>query len=136
VKGKFLTAFALVLAISIVSLPLLAHHGNAAYDDTRTVTLKGTVTEWDWSNPHCVLQLDVTDDSGQAVSWIVETENPTSMTNIGWTKAAMKPGDHVTVTALPAKNGKHIGRIVDVLLPSGQKLIGKARLGLNDSSNK
>jgi hypothetical protein len=136
VKGKFLTAFALVLAISIVSLPLLAHHGNAAYDDTRTVTLKGTVTEWDWSNPHCVLQLDVTDDSGQAVSWIVETENPTSMTNIGWTKTAMKPGDHVTVTALPAKNGKHIGRIVDVLLPSGQKLTGKARLGLNDSSNK
>jgi hypothetical protein len=136
VKGKFLTAFALVLAISIVSLPLLAHHGNAAYDDTRTVTLKGTVTEWDWSNPHCVLQLEVTDDSGQVVSWIVETENPTSMTNIGWTKAAMKPGDHVTVTALPAKNGKHIGRIVDVLLPSGQKLTGKARLGLNDSANK
>ncbi len=135
-KGKFLTAFALVLAISIVSLPLLAHHGNAAYDDTRTVTLKGTVTEWDWSNPHCVLQLEVTDDSGQVVSWIVETENPTSMTNIGWTKAAMKPGDHVTVTALPAKNGKHIGRIVDVLLPSGQKLTGKARLGLNDSANK
>ena len=135
-KGKFLTAFVLVLAISIVSLPLFAHHGNAAYDDTRTITLKGTVTEWDWSNPHCVLQLDVTDDSGQVVSWIVETENPTSMTNIGWTKAAMKPGDHVTVTALPAKNGKHIGRIVDVLLPSGQKLTGKARIGLNDSSNK
>lgn len=133
-KGKFLTVFILGLAISIVSLPLFAHHGNAAYDDTRTVTLKGTVTQWLWANPHCVLHLDVTDESGQVVSWIVETENPTSMFNIGWTKDAMKPGDHVTVTALAVKNGKPIGRIVDVLLPSGQKLVGKARLNTDESS--
>lgn len=131
-KGKFLTAFILVLAISTFSLPLLAHHGNAVYDDTKTITLKGTVTQWAWANPHCILHLDVTDDSGQVVSWIVETENPTSMFNIGWTKTSMKPGDQVTVTALPVKNGKPIGRIVDILLPNGQKLIGKARLNLND----
>lgn len=135
-KGKFLTAFVLVLAISILSLPLLAHHGNAAYEDTRSVTLKGTVTQWGWTNPHCILQLDVTDDSGQVVPWIVETENPTSMTNIGWTKTSFRPGDQVTVTALAAKNGKHIGRIVDVLLPSGQKLVGKAQLRSDDSSKK
>jgi hypothetical protein len=137
-KGKFLTALILVLAISIVSLPLLAHHGNAVYDDTKTITLKGTVTQWVWANPHCILHLDVTDDSGQLVPWIVETENPTSMFNIGWTKTSMKPGDQVTVTALQVKNGKPIGRIVDVLLPSGQKLVGKARLNLNseDSSAK
>ena len=92
-KGKFLTAFVLVLAISIGSLPLLAHHGNAVYDDTRTITLKGTVTQWLWANPHCILHLDVTDNSGQVVSWIVETENPTSMFNIGWTKTSFKPGD-------------------------------------------
>jgi hypothetical protein len=136
VKGKFLTAFVLVFAISIVSLPLLAHHGNAAYDDTRSVTLKGSVTQWGWANPHCILQLDVTDDGGQVVPWVVETENPTSMTNIGWTKTSFKPGDQVTVTALPAKNGKHIGRIVEVLLPSGQKLSGKAQPRSDDSSKK
>jgi len=135
-KGKLLTAFVLVLAISIVSLPLLAHHGNAAYDDTRSVTFKGTVTQWVWANPHCVLQLDVTDDSGQKVPWIVETENPTSMTNIGWAKESFKPGDQVTVTALPVKNGKHIGRIVDVVLPGGQKLTGKAQPRSDDSSKK
>jgi hypothetical protein len=133
-KGKFLTAFIPVLAISIVSLPLFAHHGNAVYDDTKTITLKGTVTQWMWSNPHCILHLDVTDESGQVVSWIVETENPTSMFNIGWTKTSFKPGDQVTVTALAVKNGKPIGRIVDAVLPSGQKLVGKARLGLNDSN--
>ena len=135
-KGKFSAAFVLVTAILIVSLPLLAHHGNAAYDDTRTITLKGTVTQWAWANPHCVLHIDVADSSGQVVSWIVETENPTSMFNIGWTKDSMKPGDKVTVTAMPVKNGQPIGRIVDVLLPSGQKLTGKARLGLNDSASK
>jgi hypothetical protein len=132
-KGKFLKPFLLTLAISIVSIPLAAHHGNAVYDDTKTITLKGTVAQWVWANPHCILHLDVTDDSGQVVSWIVETENPTSMFNIGWTKSSMKPGDQVTVTALQVKNGKPIGRIVDVLLPSGQKLIGKARLNSNES---
>ena len=133
-KTKFLTAFILVLAISTFSLPLLAHHGNAVYDDTKTIILKGTVAQWVWANPHCILHLDVTDDSGQVVSWIVETENPTSMFNIGWTKTSFKSGDQVIVTALQVKNGKPIGRIVDALLPSGQKLVGKARLNSNDSS--
>jgi len=132
-KGKFFTPFVLALVISGVAMPLVAHHGNAVYDDTRTITLKGTVTQWAWSNPHCILHLDVTDESGQVVSWIVETENPTSMFNIGWTKSSMKPGDQATVTAMPVKNGKPIGRIVDVLLPNGQKLIGKARLNSVDS---
>jgi hypothetical protein len=134
VKTKFLTAFILILAISTFALPLLAHHGNAVYDDTKTITLKGTVTQWVWANPHCILHLNVTDDRGQVVSWIVETENPTSMFNIGWTKTSFNPGDQVIVTALQVKNGKPIGRIVDALLPSGQKLVGKARLNSNDSS--
>jgi len=134
VKAKFVTAFVFILAISTTALPLLAHHGNAVYDDTKTITLKGTVTQWVWANPHCILHLDVTDDRGQVVSWIVETENPTSMFNIGWTKTAFNPGDQVTVTALQVKNGKPIGRIVDALLPSGQRLVGKARLNTNESS--
>ena len=128
-KGKFLTPFVLTLAISIVAIPLAAHHGNAVYDDTKTITLKGTVTQWAWANPHCILHLDVTDDSGQVVSWIVETENPTSMFNVGWTKTSMKPGDQVTVTAMQVKNGKPIGRIVEVLLSSGQKLPGRGLQG-------
>ena len=123
--GKFLAAFILVSAMSLVSLPLVAHHGNAVYDDTKTITLKGTVTQWAWSNPHCILHLDVTDESGQVVPWIVETENPTSMFNIGWTKTSFNPGDQVIVTALQVKNGKPIGRIVNVVTAKGQKLPGR-----------
>jgi len=129
VKGKFLTALVLVLAISIVSLPLFAHHGVAAYDMTKTVTLKGTVTQWAWSNPHCVLMFDVTDERGQVAQWSAETENPSSMIHQGWTRLSLKPGDQITVTVFQAKNGKPIGRIVEVVLSNGQKLPGRGLQG-------
>jgi len=123
-KIKFLAALVTIL---IISLPALAHHGNAAYDDTRTVTVKGTVTQWLFGNPHSILKVNVTDESGKTVTWVMETENATSMFNIGWTREAIKVGDQITVTALPVKNGSPVGRIVDVVLADGRKLDGKAR---------
>jgi hypothetical protein len=92
-KGKFLMVVALGIGVSILSLPLFAHHGYAAYDTGKSITIKGTVTQWFWANPHCILQLDVTDDRGQVVPWSAETENPSSMIHFGWTKQSLKPGD-------------------------------------------
>ena len=132
-KGKFLMVVAVGMGVSILSIPLLAHHGNAAYDTGKNITLKGTVTQWYWANPHCVLRLDVTDDRGQAVQWAAETENPSSMIHYGWTKQSMKPGDQVTVTVLPVKNGNPVGRILEVVLPNGQRLAGRV-LPLLESS--
>jgi hypothetical protein len=114
-----------VVGLLAVSIPLFAHHGYAAYDTDRKVTLKGTVTRWIWSNPHCLLQLDVTDDSGHVVHWIAETENPTAMSHVGWTEKSLKPGDQITLTALPVKSGAPVGRIIDVVLSNGQKLAGR-----------
>jgi hypothetical protein len=114
-----------VVCLLAVSVPVFAHHGYAAYDTDRKVTLKGTVTRWIWSNPHCLLQLDVTDDSGHVVHWIMETENPSTMTRGGWTDKSIKTGDQITVNALPVKNGNPVGRIIDVLLASGQRLAGR-----------
>ncbi len=128
-KGKFLMCVALGIGVSIFSLPLFAHHGAAAYDMGKSVTLKGTVTQWVWANPHCILQLDVTDDQGQVVQWSSETENPSSMVHYGYTKQSLKPGDQVTVTVVPVKNGKPFGRIVEVVLPNGQKLAGRGIQG-------
>ena len=128
-KGKFLMILALGIGVSIFSLPLFAHHGAAAYDMGKSVTLKGIVTQWVWANPHCILQLDVTDDRGQAVQWSAETENPSSMVHYGYTRQSLKPGDQVTVTVIPAKNGKPFGRIVEVVLPNGQKLAGRGIQG-------
>ena len=124
-KLNGLMFLALVIGVSILSLPLAAHHGNAAYDTEKQITVKGTVTQWFWANPHCVLQFDAADENGQVVHWGAETENPTTMSHSGWTKASFKPGDQVTVTMITVRNGKPIGRIVDVVLPDGQKLAGR-----------
>jgi uncharacterized protein DUF6152 len=124
-KGKFLIAFALVIGCSILSLPLAAHHGNAAYDSTKQINLKGTVTQFIWANPHCVVLFDSTDENGQVAHWMAETENPTTMTNMGWLKSSLKPGDPITIRVITVKNGKPIGRIVYVELANGQKLPGR-----------
>ena len=114
----------LVLALGLVSFsaPLLAHHGTAAFDTDKKVTLKGNVTEWFWSNPHCLLRFDVKGDNGQVAHWIGETQNPVTMTNGGWSKASFKVGDEVTVVLFPVKNGMPLGRIITVALPNGKTL--------------
>lgn len=117
------TATLALLALVLVSIPVFAHHGTAAFQNEKRVTLKGTVTEWLWSNPHCLLQFDVTGDDGKVVHWVGETQNPVSMTDRGWSKAAIKAGDEVTVVIMQVKNDMPLGRVVSVLLPNGKTLI-------------
>ena len=124
-NARFLMLFALGLSVCIASIPLAAHHGNAAYDTEKTITLKGTVTQWFWANPHCVLEVDAKSDSGEVVHWSAETENPTTMSHQGWMKSSFKPGDQVTVTVITVKNGKPIGRIIEAVTANGQKLAGR-----------
>jgi uncharacterized protein DUF6152 len=124
-KPKFFAILALGLGVSICSSPLFAHHGAAAYDTDKKVTVKGTVTDWLWSNPHCILQLDGPDETGQVVHWVTETENPSSMIRSGWTKDSVKVGDTISVTLVPSKNGGHVGRIAEITFPDGHKLVGR-----------
>lgn len=120
-----MTAAASIAALSVllVSVPLLAHHGAAGLDTGKEITLKGTVTEWIWSNPHCFLQFDAKDDTGTVRNWAVETQNPTAMTQRGFSRTLFKVGDEVTVIIEPVKNGQPIGRLLTVLLANGQKLV-------------
>ena len=97
-----------VIGLLGISAPLFAHHGNAAYDAEKTTTVKGTVTDYIWSNPHVFVKLDGKDDNGNVVHWIVEGQNPVSMTQIGWTKNTFKAGDEVEMDAIPAKNGNPV----------------------------
>jgi hypothetical protein len=121
-KGKVIPVLVLAFGMVSSSAPLFAHHGTAAFETAKRVTLKGTVTEWFWSNPHCLLQFDVRGDNGQVVHWIGETQNPVTMTNAGWSKTSMKVGDEVTVALFPVKNGLALGRIITVVLPNGKTL--------------
>lgn len=122
-RNRAIAALAVAIGVATACVPLFAHHGTAAFESEKKVVLKGTVTEWLWSNPHCLLQFDVKGDDGKVAHWIGETQNPVSMTNVGWSKAAIKTGDEVTVTILQVKNGMPLGRVVSVLLPNGKTLI-------------
>ena len=110
----------------LLSVPVIAHHGAAALDTGKEITLKGSVTEWIWSNPHCFLKFDAKDDTGKVRNWAVETQNPTTMTLRGFSRTAFKVGEEVTVTVEPVKNGEPVGRMLNVILPNGQKLIAAA----------
>ena len=121
-KGKFLKPFLLALAISIVSIPLFAHHGNAVYDDTRTITLKGTVTQWAWANPHCILMFDAKDDKGNVAHWAAEAGSPSALSLIGWTKNSVKPGDVITGYIFQSKTGNSVGRLNKIVLSDGSSL--------------
>ena len=100
--------------------PLVAHHGAATFDITTELTLKGSVTEWLWFNPHCFLKFDVKDESGKVTNWAVESGNPTDMSKRGWARTSFKPGTEVTVTLQPSKSGQPVGRIMAVTLATGQ----------------
>jgi hypothetical protein len=122
VRNKLAMIF---LALLAVSVPLSAHHGTAAYDTTKKITLKATVTEWFWANPHCFLKFDAKDEKGNVVHWATEASNPSDMVNLGWAKDTFKPGDEITVTFIPVKNGAPVGRLEKVVLASGQTLSGR-----------
>jgi len=115
----------IVLAVGVLlSVPLFAHHGGAAFDIGKSVTLTGTVTQWVYSNPHLLLMLDVKGEDGMVVKWLVETQAPGIMYPAGYRKDSFKPGDEVTVTVEPVKNGRPIGRIQKVVLANGTTLGG------------
>src|SRR4030095_6900006 len=111
------------LGVLLISVPLAAHHGAAALDTGKEITLKGVVTEWIWGNPHCFLKFDAKDDTGTVRNWAVETQNPVSMTARGWSRNAFKGGDEVTVKLEPVKNGAPVGRVLNVVLPDGRTLV-------------
>jgi hypothetical protein len=121
----------LVLAgLFAVSVPLSAHHGNASYDYEKTVTVKGTVTQWVWSNPHCLLKFDVKDDKGEVQHWVTEASSPVDMQRIGWSANAFKAGDEITIDVMPSKNGVSVGRIRQVTLSDGTVLKATTRYGI------
>jgi hypothetical protein len=120
-RNTLAIVFAVVIGLS-VSAPLFAHHGGASIYTDRTVTLKGTVKTWYWSNPHCLLKMTVKGDDGKEVDWIAEMQAPNTIYPQGFHKDTFKPGDAVTVTVQPTKNGKPNGRLTRAVLADGTVL--------------
>jgi hypothetical protein len=121
VRKNLIVVFALAVGL-IASIPLSAHHGAAAIYGSQTVTLKGTVKAWLWSNPHCLLTFDVKGEDGKAVEWVAETQAPSTVYPQGFRKDSFKPGDQVTVMVQPAKNERPNGRLLSAVLADGKKI--------------
>ena len=124
-RPKFATSLVLLVISATLSAPLFAHHGTGvAYETDKTITLKGTVTEWIWSNPHCGILFDVTDDNGQVTHWGAELSNPHQLSMAGFSKDVLKPGDKITLTGNPAKSGAPRINLLNggLILPDGRAL--------------
>jgi hypothetical protein len=102
---------------------LLAHHGVPNFDMSRTVTVKGAVIDYLLINPHMEMRVKVTDDSGSSVEWNVEAVSLLMMLRAGYKRDTFKPGDMVTVTGHPNKEGKPIMVLVKVVLPDGREML-------------
>lgn len=126
-QRKLCTAMALaaLVACLFLSQPLLAHHGVAGYDMTKVLTLKGTVTSFEWNNPHNEIYFDVTDDSGKVSHWVAETEPPAVMLEHGWGRRSLKPGDPVTVFCWGAKNGATTSILQKIVKADGSEFVAR-----------
>lgn len=101
-----LFAYIVVAAsLTVGSLPLSAHHGTAEYDNTKTISLQGTVTALQYLNPHALILFTVKDDKGQTAEWTAELQSPNLLSRRGWSRSTLKPGDQVIITGRPVKNG-------------------------------
>jgi hypothetical protein len=108
--GNILSRFLAVgFAFLLISIPISAHHGTSRYDLGKTITLSGTITGFDWVNPHCLVYMDVKAENGMVQHWTIELASPFAMSRAGWTKASLMRGDVVVAETHPAKNGITLG---------------------------
>jgi Family of unknown function (DUF6152) len=129
-KARVAASLLMMLVLFLVGLPLFAHHGTGvAYEVDKQVTVKGTVTEWIWANPHCGLLFDVTDDKGNLAHWGAELANPHALSQAGLSKDIFKPGDKVTVAGHPARSGAPRLELLSVTLADGRVLPEKGVKG-------
>jgi hypothetical protein len=122
-KYKIAMLSLLVVSFFLVCCPVFAHHGNAAYDMSKTITFKSTtITKFEYSNPHSQIYFDVADDNGNVVHWVAETTNPAMLSRVGWTRDTLKAGDQVTLVANPNKVGARVVFLQKVVFANGQEL--------------
>jgi hypothetical protein len=114
------------IMLVLYALPAMSHHSTTAYDHTRTIVLTGTVKEFQWTNPHSWVQLLVSDDQGNAKEWSIETGAPNLNIRHGWSRNTLKPGDKVTLTIYPHRDGGPHGSLAYAKLADGRVLDGAA----------
>lgn len=113
------------LLLGTAALPALAHHSFSMFEPQKEVVLKGTIKEFQWSNPHTWIQLNVVDASGNVVEWSIEGGSPNLVGRQGWKRNTFKAGDVVQITVHPLRDGQPGGSFVRAVLPDGRTLGGE-----------
>jgi hypothetical protein len=130
-RSRLVTVASILAALLWMSSTGAAHHGAAAYDRTITLTLKATVTEFVFRNPHILISFDAPDDTGKIVHWAAEGGSSASLARRGWTYKTLKAGDQITVVGNPAKgmDGKEmrVMAMTRVILANGE-IVGQQTL--------
>ena len=120
-----------MLAVAVLALgaagPALAHHSFAMFDRDKDVTMSGTVTEFEWTNPHVWIHMSVPDSGGKPVVWSFEMQAIQADMAGGWRSDSVKPGDKVSIEFHPLKDGSRGGQLVSAVLANGTKLGGPVR---------
>ena len=122
-RTGWILAAGLVFAL-VLARPAIAHHSPAMFDTGKITTLQGTVREFQWSNPHCYVQLRVKNDKGVEEEWSLEMGAPMYLYNKGWRPSTLKPGDALTVTLAPLRKGGRGGLLLQATTSDGRQLGG------------
>jgi len=107
------------IAVAVLAVPALAHHSFAMFDASNTTTIEGTVKEFQWTNPHAWIMLNVADPQGQAAQWAIELNGPSFLVRQGWKPKTLTPGMPVKLTIHPLRDGTNGGQFMEVALPDG-----------------
>lgn len=110
------------LALLILCGPLSAHHGSSNYDMSKSVSVKGIVTEFSFINPHSAIHLEAKDDKGNAEQWLIEADSPNNLARAGWNRDSIKAGDAVTIVGNRLKDGSKVMRLQKVIFADGREL--------------
>lgn len=121
-RAKIPFAAICFMAFLVVAGPALAHHGTASYDTGKVVTVKATMTEFRFINPHVQLYFDVKNDKGETEKWQAELTAPNKLSRAGWDKHTLKPGDSITASGYVSKNDPHTMWINKLIGPDGEQL--------------
>jgi hypothetical protein len=122
-KTRFLGFLAVSAGLVLATVPVFAHHSfSAEFDVKQPVTLKGTVTKMEWTNPHVWIYMDVTDAQGAVQHWQCENGAPNALSRMGWTRHSLNVGDQVTIEGFRAKNDERTANARQIILPDGRKV--------------
>lgn len=124
---RIIFALTTVATLVLLAAPIFAHHSTAEYDMASVTSVKGTVTKFEWTNPHAYIYIEAKDDKGAAISWTAELASLGMLARVNWKRDTVKPGDEITMVGNRAKDGRLVMRLEKIVFSSGQELSAVVR---------